>query len=293
MSHKSFSVSGRNKREIFFDPLRRENPWQISYLRESAEYISKWYSSNPSPIHCLTPATYGAVRQTLMAIADLCESLFTNQDCFYLLLGKFSSDPIEARFGAYRQMAGANYYISCKQLFEAEKKLRTLNLIKSHVDISHLDISYGHEDHSEMNCDLNFDDVGFEEIDNMDVVEQSTVYYVAGYVGRSISRRNKCRDCKSLLVESDENDAALLDDKHLILNDLNRGGLSLPSDFCYTVCLFSYLFYRQLEETNRRKTFLCSRNQRNTFLSNVLKNSHQFWALKSHSINAVAPDMFC
>ena len=177
-------------------------------------------------------------------------------------------------------MARANYYISCKLLFEAEKKLRTLNLIKSHVDISHLDISYGHEDHSEMNCDLNFDDVGFEEIDNMDVVEQSTVYYVAGYVGRSISRRNKCRDCKSLLVESDENDAALLDDKHLILNDLNRGGLSLPSDFCYTVCLFSYLFYRQLEETNRRKSFLCSRNQRNTFLSNVLKKLPSILGIK-------------
>ena len=163
-----------------------------------------------------------------------------------------------------------------KQLFEAEKKLRTLNLIKSHVDISKLNFQAldqpVDEDHSETAfTNLNFDDIGFDDIDGMDVVEKSTVYYVAGYVGRSISRRNKCCDCKSLLVDSDESNSALLEDKHLLVNDLNRGGLSLPSDFCYIVCLLSFLFYRQVNDANRRKSFLCSPNQRNVFLSNVLQ----------------------
>ena len=206
-----------------------------------------------------------------------------DQDFFYLLLGKMSSDPIEARFGAYRQMAGANYYISCKQLFEAEKKIRALNLIKSHVDLSNwnfhaLDQPLNEVLSESSFTDLNFDEVGFEDIDGLDAVEQATVFYVAGYVGRSISRRNKCKDCKSLLVESDEE--ITVHDKDLLLSDLNRGGLSSPSDFCYTICIVSFIFYKQLHEANRRRTFLCAENQQAVFLSNVLQKLPSIFGLK-------------
>ena len=40
----------------------------------------------------------------------------------YVLLGKFMSDPIEGRFGWYRQVIGANFFISTKRLLQAEKK---------------------------------------------------------------------------------------------------------------------------------------------------------------------------
>lgn len=42
----------------------------------------------------------------------------------HILLGKFQNDALEAHFGAYRQMSGANYYISFIQVLESERKLK-------------------------------------------------------------------------------------------------------------------------------------------------------------------------
>ena len=42
----------------------------------------------------------------------------------YVLLGLITSDPIERRFGWYRQLGGANYYLSPRQFFESEKKIQ-------------------------------------------------------------------------------------------------------------------------------------------------------------------------
>ena len=46
-----------------------------------------------------------------------------------VLLGKLSSDPIEKRFGQFRQLSGANFFISVRQLLDAEKRIRILSLI--------------------------------------------------------------------------------------------------------------------------------------------------------------------
>ena len=46
-------------------------------------------------------------------------------------LGKIQSDNIEGRFGHIRQLCGRNYYISKRQLYENERKLRTNSLLKS------------------------------------------------------------------------------------------------------------------------------------------------------------------
>ncbi len=52
----------------------------------------------------------------------------------WILLGKFQSDSLESRFGWYRQLSGANYFISPKQLLESERKIKALSLIKfSHI----------------------------------------------------------------------------------------------------------------------------------------------------------------
>ena len=47
---------------------------------------------------------------------------------------------MEGRFGRIRQLSGANYYISMRQLLESDRRLRTLSLVKySRVSISHID----------------------------------------------------------------------------------------------------------------------------------------------------------
>ena len=48
----------------------------------------------------------------------------------YVLLGHIQSDTIEGRFGHIRQLRGANYFISMRQLYESDRKLRTLSWLK-------------------------------------------------------------------------------------------------------------------------------------------------------------------
>ena len=48
----------------------------------------------------------------------------------YVLLGHLQSDAIERRFGWLRQLSGANFYVSARQVLEGDKKIRALSLLK-------------------------------------------------------------------------------------------------------------------------------------------------------------------
>ena len=50
----------------------------------------------------------------------------------YVLTALFQSDPLEKRFGIYRQMSGSNYFVSVRQIFESERKLKVQSLLKYH-----------------------------------------------------------------------------------------------------------------------------------------------------------------
>lgn len=41
-----------------------------------------------------------------------------------VLLGKFRTDLLEDRFGCYRRLAGSQYHLSARQIYERENKLR-------------------------------------------------------------------------------------------------------------------------------------------------------------------------
>jgi len=61
-------------------------------------------------------------------------------DFAYVLLGHLQSDAIESRFGWLRQLSGANYFISVKQVIDSDRKIRTLSLLKfSGFSLSELD----------------------------------------------------------------------------------------------------------------------------------------------------------
>ena len=47
-----------------------------------------------------------------------------------MLLGHLQSDAIESRFGWLRQLSGANYFISMKQVLDSYRTIRALSLLK-------------------------------------------------------------------------------------------------------------------------------------------------------------------
>ncbi|KAH7979426.1 hypothetical protein HPB49_009388 [Dermacentor silvarum] len=47
----------------------------------------------------------------------------------YVLLGKIQTDCLESRFGQYRQMAGGNYHISIRHIYETKGRIRLQNTL--------------------------------------------------------------------------------------------------------------------------------------------------------------------
>ena len=105
---------------------------------------------------------------------------------------------------ATSQLSGANFYISCKQLFEAEKKIRTLNLMKSNTALEIILNMPSSADDSDMESsariDLNLCNIQSDDVDFLDTVDQACIYHVSGYAGRSVCRQRRCDACKLLLV---------------------------------------------------------------------------------------------
>ena len=179
-----------------------------------------------------------------------------------MLFGKLQSDLIEGRFGCYWQMSGANFFMSLRQLLDSEKKIRVLNKLHHlhntlnfgcestadrlslpvQVSASSLDVQWL-VDALDATA-LHMDDVGQED--------SNVIFYVAGFIGRSISRINKCASCKALLLEDreidvdhDENETKNAAVRQL-LELADRGGLTTPTEFTYFICSFAYMIFNHI-----------------------------------------------
>ena len=185
---------GLKKNDICCEPIRTVDAWQLHHLLEASNFVRKWYDSGKNC--ALTAETTLAIELTFKSVALLAQHLIESQRMDCVLLGKFGSDPLEKRFGWFRQLSGANFYISVKQLLEAEKKIRILGLIKSGnlsmtVHQQNNDIkesmtmlstsasSDGNENNDDVKLSLTF----IPELVLSDI-DQATVYSVAGYAGK-------------------------------------------------------------------------------------------------------------
>ena len=105
------------------------------FLHSFSHWLSKWETENSSSGR-LTKETFGALKHTTHALLEIADYCIDELGAEYVLLGKFQTDSLEARFGQYRQIAGGKYDVSLRQVYECEKKLRLLSVLKlNDVDI--------------------------------------------------------------------------------------------------------------------------------------------------------------
>ena len=96
-----------------------------------------------------------ALRQTCLALADCAIYLIEHKGFTYVLLGSLQSDALEARFGWLRQLSGANYYISMRQVLESDRKIRVLSLLKfSAISLNDIDDAISNEAATSSESDL-------------------------------------------------------------------------------------------------------------------------------------------
>ena len=95
----------------------------LKYLLTATEIFQKWRNSRNKG---LAGQIFIACIQTMSAFLEVLKHLQRRHGFLYILPGKFTSNPIEGRFGCYRQVNGGKYFMSVKQLLEAEKKFHVL-----------------------------------------------------------------------------------------------------------------------------------------------------------------------
>lgn len=197
------------------------------FLRALAEWIKKW--DNAKIRNCerftLSAQTSHALQRTLLCHASLIEDLLS--DGFeFVLTARFQSDPLERRYGQYRQMSGGRFLVSMKDIITSEKILKIKSLVQEGFDI---------EDNLKVQrqYDLEIQNLldEFEETVmnagwsvKLDGDSKEVSDYVAGYIG--LKMKKHCDDCCSdhlLSVNQSVNESTYV-------SLLSRGGLTNASN---------------------------------------------------------------
>ena len=241
-------------------------------------------------------ATFFVTTLALESIVACCRYLITQHNFTFVLTGKLQSDPIEGRFGWYRRLNGANFFMSVKQLLEAEKKIRVLNQL-SQVYIPHEDVlpqATMTDDDQRLRGDAcawlvdELSVVADISLDELAEGERIVLFFVADCLGRSICKQRQCSDCKTLLISNHEIQPSL--ESHLELNDdmrrlfdmADRGGLAVPSEYTLSVCSVAFVYFTRINSDNERsqKFFKCKQQQL-LFVDVVKKLSSEKQSIRS------------
>ena len=168
----------------------------------------------------LTAQTSSALKRTLRCHAALIEDLLS-EDYDFVLTARFQSDPLERRYGQYRQMSGGRFLVSLKDVTLSEKILKIKSLIREGFDID-----------EEVKVNENYKDRLLDMENEIDLILDHDVSlcdsskkisnHVAGYV--AVKVQSSIRGCcgKRLL-----NEDTVGDEYH---RKLSRGGLTIASE---------------------------------------------------------------
>ena len=112
--------------------------------------------------------------------------------------------------------------------------------------------------------------------------EEGVVFYVAGYIARSILKKNKCESCQSLLIQSLSSPEICFADEDSgeknaktrmeFLQSVDRGGLVTPSELVYLTCMHALQLKKEVfDGGNVQKTFLSFTVPRDVFVSTLVR----------------------
>ena len=106
------------------------------FCRVLADCIETWCNERVPSFEQFTfsLSTAKALIRTLRCQASLIEDLLDDGYDF-ILTSRFQSDPLERRFGQYRQMSGGHFLVGLKDTICSEKKLKIKCLLKEDIDI--------------------------------------------------------------------------------------------------------------------------------------------------------------
>lgn len=128
-------IKGIRTNNTYATPLTdNQNDEKMTFLNNFYQWLEVWNKMEGQGGK-LTRETFGALRHTTHGIIEITRYCIKELKLDYILTAKFQTDKLEARFGQYRQLAGGNYNISIRQVYECEKKLRIMSVLERSLPI--------------------------------------------------------------------------------------------------------------------------------------------------------------
>jgi hypothetical protein len=277
--------AGFQKRDDTRRPISINDKDQSLFLEAFASWLCEWEQMPKK--NTLTRETFIAVKQTAAALSELADYLLLVKGLKFVCLGMINSDPLEKRFGWFRQLSGANYFASVRQFLEAEKKIRIKCLVK-HGQVSLQEVRESFRESNESDkiavakdtavliSTLPTDSLSsrFE----LEKGEEGIVFFVAGYISRSVLKTVKCDGCIPMLRKNEDAPAVEFEDdagssacereaREAYMTMINRGGLVTPSDLVNVTCVHAMQLKNMIfDNGDVQRVFLESGSPRDVFV---------------------------
>ena len=236
---------------------------RLALLCDYANFFRTWRNSKKQG---MSAETFTAVENLCNVLRNLVKTLLADYGFRFVLTGFLQSDPLESRFGRYRQMSGGNFFISVKQIIESERKIRLSSILHhSGVTLDRLTMEDDTSDvfHSSDNS-FPIDDLPFVEISES---EFQIVYFIAGYCAKKVEKFVKCTECVNFFI-CDSN-VPMIEHPTDFFSSINRGGLKAPANEIFIVCCTAYQIFCRIKSC-KFDEFLRLECQRDVFVSTVL-----------------------
>lgn len=251
---------GQRLRDPFQEPISALQCHQIEFLNKIVDWLDHWQSLKHDAGQ-LTRETHMALRHTSHALVEVSTYCIEELRFKYVLLGKFQTDSLEDRFGRYRQLSGAQYHVSIRQIYESEQKLRLQKLL----DLPNLDTIAPCIPTTDLKFLVKQFDVAVMDDDVKEKEKMlPAITYVAGYCAYAAVRKLACSSCQENLTV--ENRTIELDDDVLIAN-ATRGGLKFPQAVVVNAVLTMEIVLDKLRSPKYASQFFACAKQKEVLVS--------------------------
>jgi len=242
---------------------------KCSFLRGFVDWLVTWEQKSGAD-RGLSSETFQAARHSSECLASVFEYLLEEVGLQYVLPNKLQNDKIESRFGRLRQMCGGNLFASTRQFLESERSIRMMNLASLNLDANQMaDLFSEASDEADLNVQqaafdilkavtLSQDDSGI--LPEIPEADRDALLYVSGCFARQVAKLTSCVSCKNLILlsEGDVLDNVMQGQSYLA--QVNRGGLSVPSEMAFLTCVHVWSFYLRIFGNPVLKKILLSSN---------------------------------
>ena len=274
------------KKDPFRKPIFNVSDDNFRYLEDSLKWLNQWKDLKFKPREgVLSNETMFAFSHTLLSMTEMAKYLLTreNYPYEYVLLGKFTTDPLEKRFSCYRTYAGSNYHVSIQNIIEGEKKLKLMSILKlvsaSKGSIKFEDfegplkrIKAAEQVKTSKEYMIFLDRLSECESIELSETQLKPIVFISGYSAKKVCPKISCVTCRAKLsrgkMSSGNVDLNNMNNCYSYINELDRGGLLYPTDFLTAIVSEAFKVFQWLiNSKDLETTFISLKNQRNALFS--------------------------